>query len=104
MSDAWKGGSTRRHRKVREYVLARDGYRCRAHTDGWCDQVQRKNGHECTGRAELSGPHVGHAHHTKGKGVTGDDPAFMVASCANCNYYIGDPRKSSPQPKRVSRW
>src|SRR5690349_4545791 len=102
MSRAWGKGSTRRHREMRAFVLARDGYRCRAHADGYCDAVDRP--HECTGRAELSGPHAGHAHHTRGKGVTGDNPEYMIAACPNCNYHIGDPSKHSPQPKRVSRW
>lgn len=101
-----RGGSTRRWRRLREYVLARDGYRCRAHADGWCDQVQGRT-HTCRGDAPLSGPRPGHAHHTKGHSITGDDPAHMVASCSVCNLFIGEPIKHvvhTPQPKRISRW
>ena len=102
ISKSWKAGSTRRWRDVRAFVLARDGYRCRAHTDGLCDAVPGP--HECTGRAELRGPHAGHAHHVKGRAVTGDDPRWITAACAPCNLHIGSPERHSPEPKRVSRW
>lgn len=102
MSRGWKGGSTRRWRRTRAFVLARDGYRCRAHTDGWCNRVPGK--HTCTGRAELTGPHAGHAHHTRGK-RWGDDPRHIVASCAPCNLHIGDPTKApDPAPKPRTQW
>jgi hypothetical protein len=76
-------------------VLARDGYRCRAHADGWCDLAPGR--HACTGRAT-------HAHHTKGRAITGDDPRHVVASCEACNLHIGDPARHSPRPKRISSW
>lgn len=103
MSKTWAGGSTRRWRRVRALVLARDGYRCRAHEDGWCDRVPGM--HACTGRAEQGGPDAGHAHHTHGRAVTGDDMRYLVASCAACNLHIGDPTVRDDPPNRaVTRW
>lgn len=102
MSREWSKGSTRRWRGIRAFVLGRDGYRCRAHADGWCARVPRE--HTCTVRAELSGPHAGHAHHTRGRAVTGDDPRHIVAACAACNVHIGDPAAHDPQPAPRTRW
>lgn len=51
----------------------------------------------CTGRAQQ-------VHHTKGREVSGDDPRYLVATCASCNRKAGQPGKRSPKPKRVSRW
>jgi hypothetical protein len=98
MSNSWKGGSTRAHRKARAYVLARDaGTGCRAHVDGWCARASDRP-HRCTGVATQ-------AHHTHGKAATGDDPAHMVAACQNCNLHIGDPAKGGdPQPRPRTRW
>jgi hypothetical protein len=101
MSRSWGAGSTRAWRQVRSFVLRRDGYRCRAHADGWCDKANRVTPHTCTGRAGETG---GHAHHIRGKQF-GDDPAYIVAACAACNLHIGDPdRKADPQPKPRTRW
>ena len=102
MSTSWKRGSTSAWRKIREFVLRRDGFRCRAHADGWCDMVPGR--HTCTVRAELGGRHTGHAHHVYGRAVSGDDPAAIVAACAACNRHIGEPGKHIPQPKPVTRW
>jgi hypothetical protein len=103
MSKSWAGGSTTAHRKARRFVLLRDGERCRAHKDGWCARVPGE--HVCLGVAPLSGPQPGHAHHTHGKAVTGDDPAWMVAACAPCNLHIGDPTKhADPPPQPRTRW
>lgn len=77
MSVAWAGGSTRQWRRVRAAVLEHNrvhyGGRCRAHCVG-----------VCTGLAQ-------HAHHTKGRAITGDDPAHIEGVCAACNLHIGDP-------------
>lgn len=86
MSKSWRGGSTRRWRKVRAGVLMRDGYQCRVQLPG-----------VCTTRAT-------HVHHTLGRAVTGDDPRYLVASCRECNLAIGDPQRSSPQPKKMTNW
>jgi hypothetical protein len=87
MSKAWAGGSTRLWRKQRAEILVRDGYVCRVRIPG-----------VCTHRATC-------VHHTKGRGVTGDDPRFMVAACMPCNLRIGDPsRHVDPKPKPITRW
>lgn len=105
MSGSWAKGSTRAWRELRAFVLSRDGYRCRAHVDGWCARAGNTNEHNCTVRAELYGPHRGHAHHTKGRSVTGDDPNHIVAACQACNLHIGDPTKApDPEPTPRTRW
>lgn len=83
MSQAWKGGSTRAGRKINKAVLERDSYQC---------QMQLPD--VCTYKATC-------VHHTKGKAITGDDPAYMVACCTACNLKIGDPSKQSPEPTLI---
>lgn len=105
MSRSWKGGSTTAWRRLREAVILRDQERCRAHNDGWCARVPGK--HTCLGRAPLTGPpsRVGHAHHTRGRAATGDDPAHIVAACPPCNLHIGDPTQhADPRPQPRTRW
>ncbi len=106
MSKSWKGGSTTAWRRVRQAVLTRDrmeGWGCRAHEEGWCDRAAGP--HQCTHRADLSGPHAGHAHHTHGRDKTGDDPRYIVSSCAPCNLAIGDPAAiADPAPRPVTQW
>ena len=88
MSANWKGGSTTAWRKTRLVVLTRDGYRC---------QIQKPA--ICLGVADQ-------AHHTKGRSVTGDDPAYLVAACGPCNRAVGDPTRV-PDPPHVrprTRW
>lgn len=99
VSRDWAKGSTRRWRQVRALVLARDGYRCRAHADGWCDLAPGE--HACEGDGMRT---VRHAHHTRGRAVTGDDPRHIIAACATCNLHIGQPGRHTPEPRRVSRW
>lgn len=90
MSSAWKGGSTRRWRRIRAGVLAanmrENGGRCGVAIVG-----------VCTGEATC-------VHHTLGRAVTGDDPRYLVASCKACNLHIGEPARHAPQPKRVTEW
>lgn len=86
MSRQWQGGSTRAWRRTRALVLQRDGGVCRVRIEGVCTHVAT-----CV-------------HHTRGRAVTGDDPRFLVASCAQCNRAVGDPTRTNPQPKRISKW
>lgn len=82
MSKAWAKGSTKRWRRIRAYVLARDGGLCRVRLVGVCVDLA-----DCV-------------HHTRGRAVTGDDPRYLVAACTPCNLKIGDPsRKRDPEPK-----
>lgn len=97
---SWEGGSTRRWRRVRAAVLARDraaGWGCRAHDEGWCARP-RVHPHTCTGM-----PDVGH--HTLGRAVTGDDPRHIVASCTPCNLAIGEPSTGHDPPATpITAW
>lgn len=103
MSNSWKQGSTRGHRRARALVLANNratnGGRCTLQIDGSkpCPVHTDRPCQVCTGKATQ-------AHHTRGKKVTGDDPRHMVATCAPCNYHIGDPAKHDPQPTPRTRW
>lgn len=101
MSKGWQHGSTRAWRRLRAAVLARDKARCRAHTDGWCASAYaagRTTKHACIGTAT-------HAHHTRGRSVTGDDVRYIVAACAPCNLYIGDPAAlTDPPVQAVTQW
>lgn len=88
MSKRWKGGSTRRWRKVRAYVLDRDEYRCRLQKDG------------CTTIATQG-------HHTRPRELVGDDPRYVIAACGSCNKKEGAPDKPSahdPQPRPRTKW
>lgn len=85
MSKAWASGSTAAWRRVRAFVLERDGHRCQLKLDG------------CTTRAT-------HVHHTVAREVAGDDPAHLVASCQSCNLTTGDPRRHDPRPRGRTQW
>lgn len=86
MSRSWAKGSSTRWRKIRAAVLARDGHRC-----------QIKLRRVCTGQATC-------VHHVLGRAITGDDPRYLVASCAPCNGAVGQPGRNSPPPRKVSQW
>ena len=86
MSKAWAGGSTRTWRKLREQVLARDGYTCRIKVPGVCRT------------------HADQVHHVLGK-RRGDDPDYCVAACAPCNRAVGDPTETpDPEPRVSTQW
>lgn len=89
MSKAWNSGSTRAWRTIRAQVLA-DNVR---DNDGMC-QIGLTD--VCVGQADC-------VHHSIGKALTGDDPAYLVASCTPCNLKLGRPSRSSAF-KRVSSW
>lgn len=97
VSKAWGKGSTRAGRKVRARVLLRDGYRCQlAYAGEWITADGQAR--HCMGAADC-------VHHTRGKGVTGDDPAHMVAACTPCNLRAGEPDPATdPPPRPMTRW
>jgi len=103
VSRAWAGGSTRAWRRLRLAIIARDGYRCRAHADGWCERSGAR-AHTCRMRVQLHGPNAGEPHHTLGKAVTGDDPAHIVTACRPCNQAIGEPRQPDARPAPRTVW
>jgi 5-methylcytosine-specific restriction endonuclease McrA len=84
MSRSWQGGSTRAWRRVRAAVLLRDRGTCQLQLPG------------CTGLATC-------VHHTRGRAVTGDDPGWLVASCAHCNLVVGEPQMN-PRPRGGTQW
>lgn len=86
MSHSWRSGSTRRWRRIRTEILARDQYRCQVKIEGIC-----------TIRATC-------VHHTLGRSITGDDPRYLVAACDPCNLHIGDPTRHDPQPTPRTQW
>lgn len=75
-----------RWKRLRLAVLARDGHRCQLTYAGTCTTVAT-----CV-------------HHTLGVGVTGDNPAFLVASCQACNLKAGEPDGGDARPRRTTRW
>lgn len=94
-SEAWAGGSTRGWRKVRALVLLRDGHRCQLAIPGvWRTGAGEER--RCLVTADC-------VHHTRGRAVTGDDPAFMVAACTPCNLKIGQPAVD-PAPRPLTAW
>ena len=89
MSTSWRGGSTTRWRKLRAKILAAN---------------LATNGGRCQVQVKCQGAQATHVHHTRGRAVTGDDPQFLVASCAPCNLALGDVSQTNPQPKRLLQW
>ena len=93
MSTSWAGGSTRRWRKLRLFVLNRDRWICQL-----CEQPIDPT---LDGRKHPRAPSV---HHTRGK-IHGDDPAFLVAAHRQCNLDVGDPNATpDPEPRPMTRW
>jgi hypothetical protein len=90
VSKAWAGGSTRAWRNVRASVLASN----LANNAGRCTLGIPD---VCTGLADT-------VHHTLGRKVTGDDPRYLQATCAECNGHVGEPNATDPQPKAMTRW
>lgn len=87
MSSSWAKGSSRGWRRTRAAVLARDSYTCQVRRPGVCTTTAT------------------HVHHTVGRSITGDDPAYLVAACAPCNLAVGDPTtQPDPEPRPSTRW
>lgn len=88
MSAAWRAGSTRSWRKLRAYVLARDGRLC---------QVPDGDGRLCLAPAR-------HVDHIKPRSAGGAflDPANCRAACEACNLRRGAARP--PKPRRAWSW
>lgn len=85
MSSSWKGGSTRRWRRIRAGVLETKGTTCTLAIPGVCTRVATT------------------VHHTLGRARTGDDPRYLTPACAPCNLHVGEP-DADPAPKRVTQW
>jgi 5-methylcytosine-specific restriction endonuclease McrA len=86
MSKRWANGSTPQWRRVRAYVLQRDGRRC-----------QLRLPRVCKGLATQ-------VHHTQARELVGDDPAHLVAACGACNGSVGDPTRHDPDPQPRAWW
>lgn len=84
MSGAWGAGSTRRWRRIRAAVLARDNHRCQLGLEG-CATVA-----DCV-------------HHLDGK-AAGDRMDRLVAACTPCNLKVGDPTGADPEPTPRTDW
>ena len=83
-----RAGSTRRWRKIRAYVLDRDGHRCQIRTPGICIGVATHVDHI-----------VAYVH-----GGT-DEPSNCRAACAPCNLARGDGRwAEDPIPRPMTAW
>lgn len=97
VSRNWGGGSTTAWRALRLDILARDGFECQIRIPGeWT--TRKGEVRKCLGTATQ-------VHHTLGRGVTGDDSRYLIASCAPCNLAIGDPAKrSEPEPLPWDEW
>lgn len=91
MSAAWAGGSTRTWRRLRLYVLDRDGYACQIP-----DQV--------TGL--LCGAYADHVDHILplSKGGAKYDDRNCRAACASCNLRRGAARHGKPPAGRAWSW
>ncbi len=89
-SAAWRHKSSRAWERVRTAVLQANllehGGRCRLAVPG-----------VCTGDAR-------EVHHVLGRGVTGDDPRYLMAVCRACNLHVGDPMAGQVAHRPVTRW
>lgn len=88
MSRNWNG-STTAWRALRAQVLAEN----RVTNQGRCTLLLPG----CTGEADT-------AHHTLGRGVTGDNPKYIQAVCGHCNLKAGEPGRNHVPHTTVSTW
>lgn len=82
-------GSTRDWRRLRAWVLDRDGHRC---------QVPRADGQRCNQHAT----HVDHIVERQAGGT--DAPDNLRAACAGCNLRRPGRATSTPTRRRLPRW
>lgn len=96
MSSAWAAGSTPAWRRLRLWVLTRDGWTCQLCGEP-IDPTLRGGGRR---------PHPMSAsvHHTLGRDATGDDPRYLVAAHRRCNLAVGEPGRHDPPPRPATRW
>jgi hypothetical protein len=111
LSKGWAGGSTRRYRKLRAFVLRQAGHTCQMQTHPEVQELARARGvnlaAKCTGTAT-------HMHHLDGVAAGKVcPPSRAVASCPECNYAIGEvtaerkagrgrPADPAPNPPRTN--
>jgi 5-methylcytosine-specific restriction endonuclease McrA len=104
VSRSWAGGSTRAWRRLRAYVLDRDGYACQVPVDAAGDQVEET----LAVRRCLAYAH--HAGHVIAKCEGGPDtPENLRATCARHNLTEGAGlgarrRRRSPAQPRGWNW
>lgn len=89
MSKAWESGTDASWKRVRPAVLKHN----REFQRGQC-QVRSS---VCTGKATC-------VHHTQPRHLVGDDPKYLLASCAECNQHVGDPSRHDPDPQPRTKW
>ena len=85
----WEKGSTHAWRKVRRAVL---------------DANVLNNRGQCTLQTKVCTGIATQVHHTLGRGVTGDDPAYLTAVCMPCNLHVGDPMTTPDPPVAPKQW
>lgn len=92
MSRSWAGGSTRAWRRLRAFVLERDGFRCQLPADD--------------DPAQLCLAWATHADHIVPRSQGGlDTAANLRAACAHHNLKRGAGRPSTPRRRRPPiRW
>lgn len=95
MSASWAGGSTRTWRKLRMYVLDRDGFAC---------QVPVRGGTEDNG-GQVCGAFATHVDHIVplSKGGPKYDDRNCRAACSRCNLGRGA-GDNEPRPVRIGVW
>lgn len=115
MSALTAAGSTRAWRRLRAFVLRRDGNACQlpmpggrpATFGGWAASCAPATApRDQVGRVLVCGAYADHADHVlaRNKGGT-DDPANVRALCESHNLQLGDRGQlPTPAPRRQTKW
>ncbi len=83
---SWDGGSTSAWRRIRQFILDRDGHRCTIQLN------------VCTGVATQ-------VHHRLGRAISGDSNSELLqAACQPCNRAIGQPKINDAPINRMTEW